>query len=386
MYIDNVSMLYGEDLDYEEYSIGIVKGRFTSEKDKPIINGEGLLMIPAFINSHTHIGDSIAKDIGLHYGFDHAINPIFGIKKKILEKSNKEHLLTFMRNSILSMLKKGITTFVDFREGGLEGIKLLKLANIHINARAIILGRVEYYFNMEDIVADLDLPDDVKEYAKMVINECDGFGLSGANEYSDKALKFFNSIRGDKLIAIHASESKEVVERSIKYLKKSDLARIIESLKPDILVHMTNALDLSLAANSNIVICPRANASLGVGIPNVKSMLENGCNIAIGTDNVMLNSPDLFKEMDYLFKVSRCLGYNISAKDILKMVTVNPAKMLRLETGCIKEGKVGDAIFIDKYSVDLQLIHDPYLSIIHRVDSSNIKAVMMNGKIVYGNL
>ena len=51
-----------------------------------------------------------------------------------------------------------------------------------------------------------------------------------------------------------------------------------------------------------IVVCPRANASLAEGIPNVLQMMEMNCNVAIGTDNVMINSPDLFREMDFYGK------------------------------------------------------------------------------------
>ena len=56
-----------------------------------------------------------------------------------------------------------------------------------------------------------------------------------------------------------------------------------------------------------IVICPRANASLAEGIPDMVLMDKMNCNLAIGTDNVMINSPDLFREMDYLWKVSMAL-------------------------------------------------------------------------------
>ena len=43
------------------------------------------------------------------------------------------------------MLKKGITTFVDFREGGMEGITMLKEVLTDVPIRSIILGRLEFY-------------------------------------------------------------------------------------------------------------------------------------------------------------------------------------------------------------------------------------------------
>ena len=384
MLIKNVSVLYGEDLEYiDNASIGVKNGIFADDNDT--IDCEGLLMIPALINAHTHIGDAIAKDLALDLAFDQAVNPIFGIKKKILENSKREHLIAFMRNAIASMVRRGITTFADFREGGLEGIEMLKNAN---NANAITLGRINYYFSIEQVKRDEALPSDRREEVKKVIKYADGLGISGANEYSNKALRFFNSIRGNKIIAIHAAESRESYDRSIENFKMSDVRRIISYLKPDILVHMTNASeeDIKLAANSNIVICPRANATLGVGMPDLATMLKYNYNIAIGTDNVMINSPDLFREMDYLFKISRVLGYKISAKEIVKMVTVNPARMFRLNSGYIAKNRVADAIFIDKYSIDLEPMHDPYTAIVHRVDANSIKAVMLNGEIAYGEL
>ena len=80
------------------------------------INAEGFLVSPGFINAHTHLGDSIGKDVGVQSGLDARVHPIFGIKRSILKNTRPEHLRSFMRNSAISMMKKGITAFADFRE------------------------------------------------------------------------------------------------------------------------------------------------------------------------------------------------------------------------------------------------------------------------------
>ena len=54
-----------------------------------------------------------------------------------------------MRKTVKSMLKKGTTTFVDFREGGLDGVLLMQKALSNIPIRSIILGRIEYYQSKE---------------------------------------------------------------------------------------------------------------------------------------------------------------------------------------------------------------------------------------------
>ena len=72
---------------------------------------------------------------------------------------------------------------------------------------------------------------------------------------------------------------------------------------------MTKATDddISMVSKKGIgvIVCPRANGVLGTGIPKIAKMLKFRCIIAIGTDNVMLNSPDIFRELDYIWKTSR---------------------------------------------------------------------------------
>ena len=65
----------------------------------------------------------------------------------------------------------------------------------------------------------------------------------------------------------------------------------------------------------------------------------------------MANSPDLFEEMRYTYLISRIMdnSYQISAKQLLKMVTINAAKIFNLEEnlGSISEGKYADFFMID---------------------------------------
>ena len=400
MLIKNISILYGKDLEFiQNLNVVIENNTFKKISSDPIdfdgdiYDAEGLIMIPGLINAHTHITDSIAKVIASELGLKERVHPVSGIKRSILNKSTKEHLTTYMKASSLSMLKKGITSFIDFREGGIEGINLLKKTISDIEIRCISLGRVEYYFDMESVQNNDEMPDDVLHNAKLVIRACDGFGISGANEYSDKALIHFRRIarEHDKLLSIHAAETKAVYNYSLNNYGKSEIDRIVEHLMPDFVIHVTNAKDndIKMLAENNIgiIICPRANGILAAGIPDIVNMIKHGCKVAIGTDNVMLNSPDLFRELDYLWKVSRVFGNFLSTKELVKMITVNAASILKLDKlGYIEENMLADAVFIDTHSVDIEPMHDPYAAIVHRVNESNIKAVMVGGKFLYGSI
>jgi cytosine/adenosine deaminase-related metal-dependent hydrolase len=417
--IENASLLLGSDLTFVNNGFieigenGIIKkvgaGNYRGiiDIERNVIDAEGFMIIPGFINAHTHIGDSIGKDFLIDSGLDERVHPVFGAKRNILQKTRPDHLKMFIRSSAISMMKKGIVAFADFREGGIEGVKLLKAAISDLPIKCVILGRVEYYFKLEkkEIIYhevgieqnDKKLSSNLLQMASDILKIADGFGISGANENSDetliqysKLLQSKNSTEKKKLLsAIHAAESKDTNELSKSKTGMTEVYRIMQYLKPDILVHMTNAdeEDISIVAKkgTGVIVCPRSNGILGVGIPKVARMLKLGCTIGIGTDNVMLNSPDIFKELDYLWKVSRAIEPEfISPKEILMMATVNNAKILGLNSGYIENGRSADLLFLDKNHIDLYPIHDPYASIVHRASQDSIKAVMINGKFIDG--
>ena len=159
MLLKNISALLGENLDFvSNIDIQIKNKKFQKIHSKiksglkeDTLDCEGLLLIPGFINSHTHIADSIGKDITLNSTVNQKIHPIFGIKAKILKNTSNENLSTFMKNTCHSMIRKGITTFVDFREGGLDGALLLKKVSSDTPIRSIILGRLDFHQNSSEI-------------------------------------------------------------------------------------------------------------------------------------------------------------------------------------------------------------------------------------------
>jgi len=396
MILKNVSIFFGEELEYipstkimitSHKFQKIQKNIFQKNTDR-VIDCEGLLLIPGLVNCHTHIGDSVGKDVMLKGPADKKIQPVVGAKSKILKKTKPAHLITFMRNTCQSMLKKGITTFVDFREGGLEGINHLKKALSNIPIRCIVLGRIEFYQNSNQIMKNGPLPKGKQAELSILLKKCDGIGISGANENSDFTLKLYSKIK--KIRAIHSAESKESVSFSKKIIGKSEVKRALQ-LRPHFLVHMTHASKKELIEvgrkTRGIVVCPRSNAALAEGFPDVNLMQKAGCTLAVGTDNVMVNSPDLFREMDFLWNASQAINkVRISPKSIMKMTTVNAAKILKKNIGKIQEGILADGIFIEKHSIDLEPMHNPHASIIHRVSESSIRAVMIGGKIVYGKI
>jgi cytosine/adenosine deaminase-related metal-dependent hydrolase len=72
----------------------------------------------------------------------------------------------------------------------------------------------------------------------------------------------------------------------------------------------------------------------------------------------------------------------IDPREILKMATVNGADILKLNSGCIEEGRSADLLFIDRRHSDLYPMHDPHATVVHRLSQSSISSVMIAGRFV----
>lgn len=339
---DNARILYGDEFEevkgYLIVKNGIVEevgeGSYIGGKE----NVKGGIISPCFTNAHIHIGDAAGMDLGATLTLGERVGRK-GLKYQIHRRTDASSAIA---QTLDNMLKGGTTAFCDFREGGVEGIDLLKK---HLNMQARILGRPSGGNNF--------------------MEHCDGFGISTVKAYPSDVINDILKHRNGKLIAAHAGEAED------------DVLEVLE-LDPDFLVHLTNAgkksLDMVFKKRVPIVLCPRANASFGVGIPDIVSILNSPCPVGLGTDNVMANSADMFREMEFLYKLYRGLYRDVSfnAKDVLRAATTDGRKILKLPDNTIKEGNVADFMVTRA----LKFENDPILALIHRLGGSDVKEII----------
>jgi cytosine/adenosine deaminase-related metal-dependent hydrolase len=323
------------------------------------------IIAPCFVNSHTHIGDSVYKDpqLGIYDGFrlkrdlDSLVRPPDGLKHKILQDTPYRVLVESMKATVLDMLATGTCAFADFREGGVVGVLALKEALEDIDIDAVILGRPN---RTEPPIKD------VLEEVDRVLREADGLGMSGTNDLDMEIVQSINEHvkKQKRLFAIHAGEK-----------NSSDIASAL-SLHPDILIHLTNAErdDLAIVADSGIpvAVCPRSNYTTGVGMAPVADMLEAGITVGVGTDNVMLNSANMFAEMEVLSKI-----FGLSDRQVFKMCTLNGAALLGLDdTGSIKNGNKTNLMILNGKSSNLSGVREPLSGIVRRARPDDILSII----------
>ncbi|MBU4373164.1 MAG: amidohydrolase family protein [Euryarchaeota archaeon] len=339
------TIISGDEFEPVDGYLTIEDGVIKEIEEKQIASDT--IIAPCFVNAHTHIGDAVIKDPPF-LPLEELVKPPHGLKHRVLSKTSYSTIVDAMDACIKDMIKTGTCFFADFREGGVEGARALRDALGTNNIEVRIFGRP-----LDKDMSYLDL--------------CDGTGLSSTNDLSPKTIKETVGITREKRkkFAIHAGER-----------DPSDITPALE-LAPDFLIHLTHAGNKELKAiseaNIPVVVCLRSNLITGSGLPPVKKMLDEGILVAAGTDNVMLNSVNMFSEMEFLAKTNL-----FDDRQVFKLCTLNGAKILGIdnEIGSIKQGKKAKLMLLTKNSNNMQGIRNPLGSLVRRARPDDIIGII----------
>lgn len=368
-------VLKGQDLTPVRENIVIDDGKIIEmAKDVcegKIIDATDSIVCPTFLNGHTHIGDSIIKDEGYGLSLGEMVKPPNGVKHKALANAEDGEIIDAMKKSMWDMFESGTTHFIDYREGGIKGVELLRKASKNLPVTPVILGRDDSFYGQNPDLRK------VKIAIRKLLKLADGIALSGFGEISDEVASLITSEcrKAGKISSIHVAESMHLQDDSLRDFNKTEIQRGVDA-DFDQLVHCTNPRnnDLELIKNSNVVVCPRANVTLNVGVAPLNEMFSKGIKPLLGSDNLMLNSPNLFRELEFSLKIMSVYYKNyLNPKDLLKTATTNICNFeinRYIEKPVIDVNQEANLFISKKYS------KNPYLNIINRCGTKDILYIM----------
>lgn len=364
---ENAVILAGEDLEVVEGYLRIQDGLIEEigEGAPPEATDDlkGAFVLPPFVNAHTHIGDSVQKDLYLGRGQNEVVGK-GGEKFKVLEESSDEEKIEAMRESLSEMKSSGTLAHCDFREGGLGGVRLLARAENKF-VKSLILSRPTSEDNIEDLLV-----------------ESNGVGIPSLDFLAGEKAKRIveEASKAGKILSFHVSETKADHENSIQITGETEIRRALK-FDPDSLIHGTWATREDLksikSADVPLVLCPRSNSLLSVGLPPIKQALEEGVELWLGTDNTTVCSPNMFRELSFAWSVLRLQSRGAEsreARELLKAATVNPTDDLDLPFGPLEEGNNATFMVLSR-GRNLRRCKDPWVGIVNRAGVGNIKTI-----------
>ena len=355
------------------------------------IDAHGNIIMPGFVNAHTHLPMTIFKGYGEGLPLDRWLNEKIWPAE---DRLTSEIMFWSSMLGLIEMVKSGTTAFLDMYMG-YDGF-----------AEAVKASRMRATFTR----AIVDLGDgcgDRLEDSEALYRKYHGAGnlsvmMSLHGEYTcteNTARKLVDMARELKTgIHVHVSETRAEHEGAIARQGLTPMGFLDKIGATDVplaaahCVHVSKS-DMALMAEKGVSVlsCPQSNLKLGSGIAPVAEMMAAGVNVAVGTDGSSSNNNlDMIEETMLIGLLQRGITQNagaVSDMQALKMATCGGAKALgkASEIGQIKAGFLADIIMIDTSGIAFTPANDWVSCILNSGSGRDVAMTMIGGEIVYEN-
>lgn len=370
---------------------------------KKVVNGNGKVIFPGFINTHNHLFQVLLKGLGDDMALDGWLNSMMFPSAKFL---TEQDTYDAAMHGCVEGLKSGITTMVDYmhthnRAGLTDGI--IK-AYQDLGIRGVIgRGCIDLGIHKE-LIEDVEIVEkDLRRLFDKYHNSDNGriklcVAPSSMWAISEEMGRMLWKIvkEYDSYFTVHLSETdfarnktKEIHgEIDIKLLEKWDI------LGPEVVaVHCVcvDDEDIEMLKKYDIKVSHNvaSNMYLASGVAPVPEMLKAGINVSLGLDGAASNNSqdmvELMKLTALQHKVNNCDPIAISAEKVLEMATIEGARTLRMEDeiGSLEIGKKADlVVFNSMISPKSIPLHNPVSTLVYSSTMDNIETVIVDGNMI----
>lgn len=366
-----------------------------SKADK-IIDGEGKILLPGLVNTHTHLSMTLFRGLADDLSLDTWLNDhIWPMEANL----NGDYCYIGALLGAVELIKSGTTTFSDMYFYMEDVARAVDEAGIRA---ALSYGMIDFG-DEERRNAEID-------QNLTLFKACDGMAdgrikvfLGPHSPYtaSEELLIKTRELADEygMKIHIHVSETQKEINDSLdeKGLRPFEYLEKIGFLGPDVIAAHSvwlsdEEIDIIKKHDVKVSHNPCSNMKLASGIAPVSKLIENGICVSIGTDGASSNNNlDLIEELktaSLLQKVSTLDPKVLNSNEAVEMATIKGAEALGWdsEIGSIEVGKKADLILIDTNAANMTPDSSNLSSnVIYSANGSNVDTTICNGKILMEN-
>lgn len=353
-----------------------------------VINADGKIVMPGFINTHTHVAMSIFRETLDGYTLqDWLTQKIWPMEDKL----TPEDIYTASLLAFSEMASTGTVMANDQYFAPESSVKAAQEIGVRFMATRTVF---DVSNNADEMLAQQE--EVIKNYKNKYDTIYPNVGIHGlyttGKETVGKAVALAKKY--DVPVHVHFCENTQ----EVKDIKNNYGKSPVEVLKENfdgvhtILAHVVKVSDAEIDELSKLDVsvahCPVSNMRLGCGVAKIQKMLDAGVNVSLGTDGQGSGSNlDMFDTMKFTALLQKGVYENVTAMDsyeVLKLATINGARALGVdnEIGSIKEGKSADIIMVDLATDVCQPVGNVFSDLVYNAKGTNVKMTMVNGKII----
>lgn len=358
------------------------------------INAKDKLIVPGFINGHTHVPMTLFR--GIHDDVtlnDWLYKYIFPAEAKNV---NEEFVRWGTRLALAEQIRSGVTTFADmyyFEDAIAEETKAAGM-------RAV-LGETFIDFPAPDNKSNAEMFTYTEKFLKKW--QADPLIHAAPAPHSiytcsQKTLQDAAALarKYHAPILIHVAEMKKERDDS---LAKNGMSPVQYLDKLGILGHdvvaahciFVDEADRKTLAQRQVgcVHNPSSNMIIASGVAPVPEERAAGVAVGLGTDGPAGSNNDLnlMEEMDLaakLAKVTRMDPLALTAQAVVEMATIDGAKALHMEKeiGSLETGKKADIVLISLDKPNAVPMYNVYSQLAYSLKGSDVETVIIGGHVI----
>lgn len=369
-------------------AVNSVPADFTADK---VIDASDKLMVPGFINAHTHVHMTALRNKADDLNF---MTWLFDKVIPMEDKLTPQDAYFSIQLAFMEMLESGITCFLDMHMFP----DLIVRATLDAGMRAVISrgfqgGREDIEGGkrrIREAKADIEkykgIPNIDFMLAPHAPYTCDGDYLDEIAALADEMGLGINT---------HLSESQDEQDTIMKRYGVTpaeyyDSHGILRSNTVCAHCVYLSESDMELLAKRGTSVAHNAasNMKLGNGFADVTAMQAHGINVCLGTDSAASNNnQSILREMQLaalIHKGTHREATTLPASAVFDMATVNGAKALGLsdKIGEIAVGKCADLSLYDLNSPGFFPVGDPKAALCYSSAGLKAETVMVNGQLL----
>lgn len=367
-----------------------------TEKADKVIDGEGKILMPGLINTHTHLSMTLFRGLADDLSLDTWLNDyIWPVEAHL----NGYYCYIGALLGAVELIKSGTTTFSDMYFYMEDVARAVDESGLRAVLSYGMIDFADEEKRRAEIAANVDLFKNCNNAAEGRIKVFFGphapytASKELLDEVRDLASKFNTGIH------IHVAETQKEVEDILEQTGKRPFEYLddIGFLGPNVVAaHAVwlseEEIDIIMDREVKISHNPCSNMKLASGISPVANMLSHDICVSIGTDGASSNNNlDLIEEMktaSLLQKVATLDPKVLTSEETVAMATINGAHTLGLENeiGSIEVGKKADLILIDTDEANMTPDSSCISSnVVYAAKGSNVDTTICNGKILMEN-
>jgi len=377
-------------------------GRDLPADGAEVIEAEGMIVLPGFVDTHRHAWQSLARGAGVDWTLAAYFQAVRGM---LGENYRAQDLYTANLLGIVEALDSGITTMLDWSH----------LINSPEHADAAVAGlkasgarAVFAYGNSNSEWGDLPNPTFTSEDIRRV--QAEQFPSQ------DQLVTMALAARGPQFCTIEATAFDWKLARELGLritthvgdglwgIRVHPIRQLHERglLGPDTTYVHCNTLspeELRWIAESGgtASISPEIEMNMGHGFPATGKLLAVGVRPSLSIDVVTTVVGNMFGAMRAALSAERALNHQktldagidptelwLSAEDVLAFATVEGARALGLEQkiGSLSPGKQADIIVVDTMGPHMFPLNDAANAVVAFAQPHDVRTVLVAGKVV----